>query len=69
MPAGLVGEEFGTLTLQSQCFEEKTARDSMYACDGIAENGGHAWRSDTSVYLISKCPGAAPWLTLAKEHG
>ena len=69
MPAGLIGEEFGPLTLQSRCFEEKTAREPLYAYDGIPENGGHAWRSDTSDYLISKCPGAAPWLAWVEEAG
>ena len=59
MPAGLRGEDFGTLTLQSRVFEEKTAREPMYRYDGVPEHGGHAWRSDTSDYFIAKCPGSA----------
>ena len=69
MPPGLVEEEFGALTLQSKIFEEKTAREATYVYEGIPENGGHAWRSDTSDYLISKCPGAGPWLSWVEEQG
>ena len=69
MPAGLRGEDFGSLTLQSRVFEEKTAREPMYRYDGVPEHGGHAWRSDTSDYFIAKCPGSAPWLEWVESHG
>ena len=69
MPPGLLGEDFGKLTLTSKIFEEKTAREKPYQYDGNPEKNGPAWRSDTFDYFVSKCPAAGPWLAWAEAHG
>ena len=55
------------MTVPSKIFDEKTAKDSKYAYDGVTN--GTSWRSDIFDYFISRCLDGQPWLDWAEKQG